>query len=364
MTDLIEIKGKIKEIIYSPTMCEELPEFQENYLDTALKTNSAMILRLQNGSMALSRWVSPKRTRSYPYARVYNTLGFIGKKVTVIPVMKDEGLDGDRDFIQFDTVSLMTLLGVYVIIAYYSDARRSSHIDHNSGIAYGNKITDQEFDADYVRNKVYEIANYQSDALHWNMKQLEDVGKIGEIALASYSKISQKLGVKMHDQSSARKKINTLLLGIESFRKASRLSAVQAQYRESMTEQPKELLNSGKKGTITITNLYNGFYAFTVDEIYIEGDNVYLIEAKHTSSGIIPSLDDIKDALIKMLVFGNLKTVTIADKEFKAIAAIKLTSRNSMRYNDLQQREKSLIDKVISEARKNNFYVIFNEEFL
>lgn len=364
MADLIEIKGNIKEIIYSPTMCDELPEFQENYLEAALKTSSAMILRLQNGSMALSRWVSPKRTRSYPYARVYNTLSFIGKKVTVIPIIKDEGLEGDRDFIQFDTVSLMTLLGVYVIIAYYSNARRSIHIDPKSGRTYGNKITDQEFDVNYVRKKVYEIADYQSDALHWNMKQLEYVGKIGEIALENYSKMSKMLGVKMHDQSSARKKINTLLLGIESFRKASRLSAVQAQHRESMTQQPKELLTSGKKGTITITNLYNGFYAFTVDEIYVEGDNVYLIEAKHTGSGIVPSIDDIKDALVKMLVFGNLKTVTIEDKELKAIAVIKLTSKNSMHYNDLQKKEKSLIDKVLIEARKNNFHVIFNEEFL
>jgi hypothetical protein len=65
MADLMEIKGDIKEIIYSPTMCDELPEFQENYLETALKTSSAMILRLQNGSMALSRWVSPKRTRGW-----------------------------------------------------------------------------------------------------------------------------------------------------------------------------------------------------------------------------------------------------------------------------------------------------------
>ena len=31
--------------------------------------------------IAVSWWVSPKRTRSYPYARVYDTLGFAGKKL-------------------------------------------------------------------------------------------------------------------------------------------------------------------------------------------------------------------------------------------------------------------------------------------
>lgn len=50
---------------------------------------------------AVSKWVSPKRTRSYPYERVYNTLSQ-PKKITIIPIVKDEGINGDRDFIQFD----------------------------------------------------------------------------------------------------------------------------------------------------------------------------------------------------------------------------------------------------------------------
>jgi len=31
----------------------------------------------------VSKWVSPKRTRSYPYERVYNTLSLGTKKVTI-----------------------------------------------------------------------------------------------------------------------------------------------------------------------------------------------------------------------------------------------------------------------------------------
>ena len=92
--------------------------------------------------IAVSSWVSPKRTRSYPYARVYDTLGFAGKKVTVIPVIKDEGFDGDRDFLQWDTISLMSLLGVYVIISYYVDADKS--------LRYQNKITNQRHSTQHV----------------------------------------------------------------------------------------------------------------------------------------------------------------------------------------------------------------------
>jgi len=50
-----------------------------------------------------------QRTRSYPFERVYNTLEH-SKKITVIPVVKDEGMTGDRDYIQWDTVALTDVL--------------------------------------------------------------------------------------------------------------------------------------------------------------------------------------------------------------------------------------------------------------
>ncbi len=69
-------------------------------------------------NFAVSKWVSPKRTRSYPYERVYNTLAN-GKKITVIPVVKDEGFDGDRDFIQWDKEALATLTKAKITITNY-----------------------------------------------------------------------------------------------------------------------------------------------------------------------------------------------------------------------------------------------------
>src|SRR3990167_3862298 len=45
--------------------------------------------------IAFSKWVTPKRTRSYPFARIYDTYHHGGKVVTIIPVIKDEGA-GDR----------------------------------------------------------------------------------------------------------------------------------------------------------------------------------------------------------------------------------------------------------------------------
>lgn len=41
----------------------------------------------------------------------------------------------------------------------------------------------------------------QSSALHWNMKQLENIGEVGLQVLNAYSAISERLGVHMHSQN-------------------------------------------------------------------------------------------------------------------------------------------------------------------
>ncbi len=115
---------------------------------------SACLVRDGAHIYAVSKWVSPKRTRSYPFERVFNTLN-VSKKITVIPVVKDEGASGDRDFIQWDTVSLMSLLDVFVIFAFYERAEKKNR-----------KITNQKFNNDYVLSKIREIEQYHSSALH------------------------------------------------------------------------------------------------------------------------------------------------------------------------------------------------------
>ena len=94
----MDIEGQITGIKYKMFLSENLPVIEINEFNIN-KIPSSCLLKDGRTSFALSKWVSPKRTRSYPYERVYNTLN-VSKKITVIPIIKDEGFDGDRDFLQ------------------------------------------------------------------------------------------------------------------------------------------------------------------------------------------------------------------------------------------------------------------------
>lgn len=348
----MDLSAKIKGIKYKPLLCRELKVFSPENLEKALSSYASFILKIsKENQVAISWWVSAKRTRSYPYARVYDTLGFSGKKITIIPVVKDEGKEGDRDFLQWDTVSLMSLLGVYVIVAYYSDAERSTRYRH--------KITNQRFDIDYIKEQIKKILSYQSDALHWNLEHIDKVGQIGQKALESYAKISKKLKIEMHSRQSAENRIAELLKGKNEFMKLSRMLAEKAQRRERLTIQPKEHL-AGTKAIITIKNYLGGYYYFTADEARIKGNDVFLIEGKHSKNNSLPSLEDIKDGLLKMILFTNLEDVKVGSKNYNSVAVLKLTVENYFSESNLSNSQKEILFLLRKEAKVNNFKIILS----
>ena len=352
----MEISAKITGIEYTPFLCRKLNSFDLRDLNDALSKDATFVLRVSDEhQIVVSWWVSAKRTRSYPFARVYDSLVSSGKRVTIIPVVKDEGADGDRDFLQWDTVSLMSLLGIYVILGYYKEASLNPN--------YPNKITNQRYDIYSLLGEIARLLSYQSDALHWNLSQLEKAGEIGERALESYIRISRKLGVEMHSIDSARKRIKKLSQGKEVFLALSRDLAKKAQERESITEQPKEKLE-GSKSTITITNYLGGKYFFTVDETGIDGDNLLLIEGKHTKSRNLPSLSDIKDGLLRMILLTNLKDVKIKGKQYNPIPILKLTTGIGFSLISLSKRHRRILEKLGMESKTNGFKVLVNNEYL
>jgi hypothetical protein len=351
----MDIFAEIKGLTYSPFLCKRLNVFNFSEIGRALSSDATFILKVdRDNQIAVSWWVSPKRTRSYPYTRVYDSLGFSGKKVTVIPILKDEGKEGDRDYLAWDTISLMSLLDVYVIISYYADASRSSRYKH--------KITNQHFDFDHIKSKIQEILSYQSSALHWNLSQIDSAGEIGGKALNAYTNISEKLGVEMHSLESAQTRIEQLLEGKAKFMSLSRKLAETAQKRESVTDQPKENL-TGTKGTITIKNYLGGYYYFTCDEIEIYENDVYIIEGKHTHTDNLPSLNDIKDGLLKMILFTNLENLKIDEVNYNPVPILKLTTGARFSLKSISRSQKDMLSILKKEATTNGFRVLINDEF-
>lgn len=348
----MDITAEITGIKYKALLCRKLKNYPLEEIEIALSKDATFILDTDfQNQIAISWWVSAKRTRSYPYARVYDSLGFSGKKITIIPPFKDEGIKGDRDFLQWDTISLMSLLGIYVIVGYYADAERNPRFE--------GKITNQRYDVEYIKDEIQNLSAYQSDALHWNLIQIQKIGNLTNRALDAYQKISQKLGIDMHSREIAEKRIEDLMKNKADFMNFSRELAKKAQKRESEVTHKNEKIMVGKKATLTIRNYLGGNYYFTADEARLKQKNVFLIEAKNTKKSRLPAREDIKDGLLRMILFTNLGKVKINKKNYKPNAVLKLTTK---KFNADNQRE--LLNALKKEAVTNGFQIELNNKML
>lgn len=360
----MEITGTIIGIKYKPLFIENLQKIDIKDFDINTVPATCLI-ESKNNLFAISKWVSPKRTRSYPFERVYNSLG-ISKKITVIPIVKDEGAKGDRDYIQWDTVSLMSLLDVFVVFAYYDKAEINPRNKQ--------KITNQQFNNTYVISKIKEIEQYHSSALHWNLNELRsNFHKLIDKVKLSYSKIEKTTKVVLHNISGIDNFKDKIGQDVSLFMEFSREKVQKAQEREFVTIQPKESLSTLTKAKITINNYLGGQYFLTVDEIEILKDTIFLIEGKHSKNSILPSKGDIKDGLLKMILYSNLTNVKINTKKIKSIPVLLLTSshlkgainslddknkRNKFfEKNNLSVSQIKIVETIMNEAIKNKFTV-------
>ena len=72
MTDVLHFTGFIKGVTYQTFLNDELKVIDLDNLDINDAKASGLI-KTPSTEVAYSKWVSPKRTRSYPFARIYNT---------------------------------------------------------------------------------------------------------------------------------------------------------------------------------------------------------------------------------------------------------------------------------------------------
>lgn len=326
---VVRLQGSIQSLRFNGQ-----PATLPNYEWSDFNINAARSpckVRLADGAgLAVSKWTGPKRTRTYPLAKVYDTYSHSGKIVTVIPIIKDEGR-GERenntnlDRVNFITLSWMNLMGVYVILAWYCDADKKDNY----------RITRQRLDNDYVRQKIEEVARYKMDAHHWNQDHfVNEFVPLYEKALHSYALIAQKLGVAMHSQQrllsfldAVRSTDNPCKLDLAKYAELSLSASERAALRETATEHRMERVQVGNaKGFFEIHNYLGGVYYLTADEVILNGGNQVIIqESKNTTKRLLPSLSDIKDGLFKLLLFSQLQELRLGEASLRFRTRLRLT---------------------------------------
>ncbi|MGB3691692.1 MAG: hypothetical protein WA865_13575 [Spirulinaceae cyanobacterium] len=148
MTEVLHFRGFIRGVTYQTFLANNLEEIDLDVFDVNRAKPSGLI-KSTTTEVAYSKWVSPKRTRSYPFARIYNTYNS-SKVITIIPVIKDEGKDGDRDRIQYSTISWMNLLNIYIVLAYYESAEKSK----KKGQENKEKLNNQKLNNQFVKAQI------------------------------------------------------------------------------------------------------------------------------------------------------------------------------------------------------------------
>ena len=119
----------------------------------------------------------------------------------------------------------------------------------------------------------------------------------------------------------------------------------------------------GIKGKLIIKNYLGGNYYLTCDEVEIHGDEIYLIEAKHTNKDELPSLGDIKDGLVKMILFTNLENLNADERAYTPVPVLKLTTGEGFSLNSLNRSQKNRLMNLKREAETNGFRIMINNGF-
>lgn len=324
MTEILHFTGFIKGVKYKSHLT---PKSVTRYLFEDFNVNTAKstgIIKIGETEVSYSKWVSPKRTRSYPFSRIYNTYN-AARTLTIIPIIKDEGADGDLDKLQYSTISWMNLMNVYIVLGYYESAQKSS----KPGQAGRNKLTSQKFNSTFVASQIEEIINYRQSALHWNKSLFEerfiDIFRQG---LDSYVLISQKTNIKIHSHCGMEKYLNSIIGDFEEFKNLSLKGSEAASKRESTTYHRLEHLADGIKATFCIRNYLGGLYYLTPDEILKSGSRYIIQESKNTTKDSLPSLNDIQDGLFKLILYSNIDSLQLNGEEVLFSVRLKLTGRN------------------------------------
>lgn len=329
MASTLRIRGYIRNIEFHG-QASQLPRYDIASFDLNRAKPAGLVCFGSEGCIAYSKWTGPKRTRTYPFAHVYDTYSYAGKIVTIIPILKDEGQgerknDTNLDRINYITYSWMNLSNVYIILAWYEEAQKRSDV----------RVTNQRFDNNYICEQLQRIKSYRLDAHHWNRQHFRDdfIG-VYRRALEAHGRISVKVGVKMHATAPQEEFLQAVAddthpekLDIDKFRALSLPRSERSAQHETVTQHELEHLSGAlTKALFHLRNNLGGEYYLTADEVVVEdAERIVIRECKNTSKGFLPAPSDIKDGLFKLLLFSRLEGVMIDNRTVSSRVELRLT---------------------------------------
>lgn len=91
-----------------------------------------------------------------------------------------------------------------------------------------------------------------------------------------------------------------------------------------------------------------------MDEISIIDNNLYLIESKHSKNSKLPSLSDIKDGLLKMILYSNLENTKLNDNLINQMAVLNLSSNKLFGLIDSSKHNREEINQFYHQNKLSN----------
>ncbi|MCY3914582.1 MAG: hypothetical protein OXG49_01085 [Chloroflexi bacterium] len=329
MSKVLRLKGIIHDIDYEPKVrTKALEPFAFERFDINAAAGSGILEFADDTSFGFSKWKSPKPSRSYPSKDIYRIYHLQTKRVTVIPVIKDEGNDTpNNDRITSMTLARMNLTDVYIVLAWYD------HADPNTERG-GDRITGQLLNNEFVVDRMREIKRAQKSALHWNTMHFErDFEYVYRQAVESYRRIGEQCNVEMHSTEKHLAILEQYLadgqFNLEAFARYSSARSAAAAKREAMTTHDLEQLTDGDKAYFELVNLQGGKYHLTVDEVFWEDGRLVVQESKNAPKDKMPGLGVIQDGLFKNILFYSIDELYLDSQRIEFVTRLKLTGNIS-----------------------------------
>ena len=320
---ILHFKGLIRGLHYNACVIEPLSKFPLREFDIN-RAKASGIIETETTEVAYAKWVSPKRIQISSLARTYNSLSTsktVSKTLAIVPVLKDDGRDGDLDKLHYSTVSSLNLLNTYLVLGYHN------HADKNSapGSIDRDKLTNHRFESESIRSQIQAIIDYPKNAFHWNKQLLEtQFGETLRQALDAYWKISDRTGVKIHPYTGMDHYQLSVIADLEAFGKNS-LTQSQDDVDSSPNVGVLKYPVSGSKATFAIETDRGGRYPLVPESLFWLTDRYVIQESRNSAKKPFLDLSEIQEALLRLIPYVSLHSLHLNGEAVRFSVRLKLT---------------------------------------